>query len=114
MIVNVRDNARLKALCQRLGYRKHKVILEDHNEITLTGGYWDGGSRSSYSILALDTGDLEPVYVSRDPKMFGGAPPPTHNLSSGLDVIITTGVFCGKAATMSITGPRAIEYFGPQ
>jgi len=82
-------------------YRKHKTILRVCDSVTLSGTYWDGGSRSSYTAVDLATGRSKgaPQY---DPPQFGGpSTAPRVSIPEGV-AIVQTGIFCGKTATAFI------------
>lgn len=79
-------------------YRKHKAILRVCESVTLSGTYWDGGSRSTYTAVNLSTGRNSgaPQY---DPPQFGGPrTDPRVSIPEGV-AIVQTGIFCGKTAT---------------
>jgi len=88
-------------------YRKHKAILRVCDSVTLSGTYWDGGSRSCipaqwliryYAAVNLSTGRSKgaPQY------QFGGPRnAPRVSIPEGL-AIVQTGIFCGKTATAFI------------
>ena len=81
------------------GYKKRKAFIQSREKITLSNTYWDGGSRSSYTVVTLSTGQITPC-PQYSPPEFGGFTP-----SIAIDndtVIIETGIFCGKTATASV------------
>lgn len=82
-------------------YKKHKVTLSEASKVTLSGTYWDGGSRYTYTAINLETGRNigAPQF---DPPQFGGpASDPVVQLPEGI-VIVRTGTFCGKTATATV------------
>lgn len=101
MIVNIKSNPALAAFLRRAfpGYRKHKAIIRATNHLTLSGAYWDGGSRSTYSAVNAQGTSL-PLTYSTAPTQFGGVEKEiilTPNI-----LILQAGTFCGKPATVTI------------
>jgi len=86
-------------------YRKHKAILRVSPAVALSGTYWDGGSRSTYTAVNLQTMRASAA-DQFDPPQFGGpATAPEVSIPEGV-AIVQTGYFCGKTAT-------AIIYINP-
>jgi hypothetical protein len=82
-------------------YRKHQATLSASETVRLSGTYWDGGSRSTYTAVDLLTGRSKgaPQY---DPPQFGGPRvDPVVSLPEGI-AIVETGVFMGKPATARV------------
>lgn len=82
-------------------YRKHKAWLHAAETVALSGTYWDGGSRDTWTAVDLATGRSKgaPQY---DPAQFGGpATAPVVAIPEGV-AIVRTGIFCGKPATASV------------
>lgn len=78
-------------------YKKHDAIVVTTDSLELTGTYWDGGSRSSYTAVDLATCRSKgaPQY---DPPQFGGPRvAPTVVIPDGV-AIVRTGTFCGRTA----------------
>jgi hypothetical protein len=94
-------------------YRKHKAIVAGAERVTLSGTYWDGGSRSSYTAVNLETG-LSLGAPQYSPPQFGGPRvDPVVELPEGV-VIVRTGIFCGKTETAKIfINPANITKFLP-
>ena len=79
------------------GTRKKKFALSATESAINTASYWSGGSRTSYEVIDLETG-----------KSF--SPPagsyPTFREEytlKGLEIMVETGVFCGKPGTPRIS-----------
>jgi hypothetical protein len=90
-------------------YKKHAVIVMHYPSIELTGTYWDGGSRESYALVSLAAGRLSCIrkYPQYAPPQFGGPREPVKvNIEPGF-AMVTTGTFCGKPATASLTMSQA-------
>lgn len=82
------------------GYRKRDCYVIVSTSCSLTGTYWDGGSRSSYVAVDLATcrSTGAPQY---DPPQFGGPSTPHVELPLGV-AIVKGGISCGKPATAVI------------
>ena len=84
----------IKALVQATypSYRGRKFTFQTGEEVSLTGGYWDGGTRSEYVAVDLSTlrtsaaGDLYHASAK-------GAP--TVSLEPGI-AIVEHSIFCGQ------------------
>lgn len=83
---------------QSTTYKKRKAFVHCVNTL-FTNTYWDGGSRSTYAIVNLRTGQVSP-YAQYAPPQFGGNAP-TIELDNDT-AVIETGIFCGKPATASV------------
>lgn len=114
MIVNIKDHPALSAFLRRAfpSYRKHKAIIRPSQSVTLSGGYWDGGSRSSYFGATL-AGTEVPLRYNTAPAQFnGGAPDRSVLLDSDL-VVLEAGTFCGKPATVTLFAtPETLSKLG--
>src|SRR3990167_6426189 len=89
----------VRAVAQR--YNKRKAFFSVSETVALTGTYWDGGSRDTYTAVRLSDGFSlgAPQYA---PPQFGGpARTPETTIPAGV-AIIQTGIFCGKPATAHI------------
>jgi hypothetical protein len=95
-----KKNVKIAALFP--GYRKRKVVLKEGTAVTLYGLNWDGGSRSEYTLVDLNTRVVLPIGDNMTA--------PWDNKDEGRRVtinpgqaVVQTGTFCGKPATMFIT-----------
>jgi hypothetical protein len=82
-------------------YRKTSAYVHVTDKVTVSGTYWDGGSRDTYTAVNLSTRRAisAPQF---DPPQFGGPQAaPTVTLPAGV-AIVRTGVFCGRAATATV------------
>lgn len=87
-------------------YRKHKVILCVYEQVTLSGTYWDGGSRSSYTAVDIKTGRVGPAPQYNPPQFGGPVEAPRVDIPDGV-AIVETGFFCGKPKTATVfVNPR--------
>lgn len=89
-------------------YKKHSIIVTLADSCELHDTYWDGGSRSN--ALVDTAAKPTPYRVKRFPQyappQFGGPQSvPVVQIKPG-DAIVSTGLFCGKTATASITMRR--------
>lgn len=81
------------------GYRKRKVIVSRREPgKAQVRSYWDGGSRYEFTLIrnGIRTGvtqSINPLHPPGDTRI---------DLSAG-DVLVQTGIFCGKTATAIIT-----------
>ena len=89
-------------LCRAFGYRKRNVFLSACTSITITGVNWSGGSRTIYTQVFLES-------LSVQTAGHLGVPASWNNPYEGAEIklepgklIVTTGTFMGKTATMHI------------
>jgi hypothetical protein len=82
------------------GYKKHKVIVARYPAPYKANvrSYWDGGSCSYYTLIRGGgqfnvTKPINPLHPPADTSI---------ELQAG-DVLVQTGIFCGKKATAVIT-----------
>lgn len=103
MTIKLADYPEIKALVQAADpkYKKHSATVWVAETVTLSGTYWDGGSRSTYAAVNIATKRVGPA-PQYDPPQFGGPrQPPKVELPRGA-VIIETGFFCGKPRTATV------------
>lgn len=82
------------------GYSGRKFQASIHASVTLSNGYWDGGSRSTYVAVNLETGETS----GADPAIknpFRCPQSPTVELQPGL-AIVEHSIFCGKDSGITI------------
>jgi hypothetical protein len=87
-------------------YRKHSVYVCDTNAVTLDGGYWDEGSRSSWMHYTVTGGRLASLSYPTAPPHFGGGNPPRFAIPEGT-IVVHGGVSAGKPRTVSLYGNTA-------
>ena len=74
----------LLSLLRRLKIRATPCISTDRAQVTCTGTYWDGGSRSQYYLVPdLAHPSLEPIPCPSAPAQFGGGAAPTVDVPEG-------------------------------
>lgn len=84
-------------------YRKQKVYVCDRPTVMLDGGYWDGGSRSSWMHYTITGGRLAPLDYPTAPPQFGGKPAPQFEIPVGT-IVVCGGVTNGNPATVTLYG----------
>lgn len=89
--------------------RKHKVIVHEATSWEIHGCDlgWSGGSRSAFFWVNAETGETAHVDTSGLSTWMGGK----GVLSKTMDIepgwiLVETGTFCGKPATLSLIGRR--------
>jgi hypothetical protein len=95
--LKMKDHPEIKrvVLAADRSYKKHDVILVVTDSVELTGTFWEGGSRSTYTAVNLATfvSQGAPQY---DPPQFGGPRvAPNVTIPEGV-AIVKTGIFCGR------------------
>lgn len=78
--------------------------------VTLSGGYWDGGSRDEYHGMTK-TGTVALAYPT-DPPQFGGGQPTSFLPSDNL-AIVHGGVFCGNTRALTVYVAKLEDWFLP-
>ncbi len=78
--------------------KKHKVAVEtvEDGVVVLTGTQWEGGSKSNYGLVKLATGERRATPASGWMEKSASV-----TIEPGW-VVVETGMFCGKPATMTI------------
>ena len=109
MIVKVKSSAALRALARAFRYRRHDIIIMDCDSVELSGGYWDGGSRSWYAIYTPPT-TIHTLRYPKTPPQFGGADPEPFEIPRG-SYVVEGGIFRGKGAHLTIFGIDASAFF---
>jgi hypothetical protein len=94
-----KGHAIYRTLTDRLKYRKKEGRVHVALSVSITGTWWDGGSRSSFYALDLTTGALSPI---AGPQWGDAKPSIEHPIRKGI-AIVECGTFCGKPATARIT-----------
>jgi hypothetical protein len=84
-------------------YHKHSIIVTIGTSAELHGTYWDGGSRSTYTLVDVRRIGAIRRFPQFAPPQFGGpAQTPSVDISPGT-AIVECGTFCGKPVTASLT-----------
>ncbi len=102
-IVELTPNTILTRVVRAAGSKKRKAILSPAaTTVTLSGMYWDEGSRSEYMVVNLDTMAVARLPAVAPPQ-FGG-PQVDHVYSLAVNqAVVIGGTFCGKPATPVVT-----------
>ena len=102
--VTLKDHPEIKALVLAADrtYRKHEAVIKVETHVTLSGTYWDGGTRSTYTAVDLATHRSQGAPHYNPPQFGGPTASPEVALPIGT-VIVETGIFCGKKATAYIS-----------
>jgi len=87
-------------------YRKHSVYVCEASIMTLDGGYWDQGSRSTWVHYSVTGDRLAPLTYPAAPPQFGGGNPPRFNIPEGT-IVVHGGVCVGKPRTIGLYGNAA-------
>ena len=83
-------------LLERIGYRKRSAFARPAVDVTLSGRYWDEGSRDSYTLIRAD-GTVQKI-PQCDPPQFGGPSPDQVLALAPGEVCIRHGIDRGKPA----------------
>ncbi len=101
-IIAVQPGTQIAQLVKLVGSRKKKAILaRPTTQVTLSGTYWDGGSRSSYFLVDLNTQQVQPCEHYNPPQFGGPRQDPVVTLAPH-QAVVEAGVFCGRPATPTI------------
>lgn len=101
--IKLSDNPEMKRIVRAAfpSYKKHEVALSFAETVTISGTYWDGGSRSTY--IAVEINTLRTLGAPHyNPLQFGGPKEnPKVEIPAGV-AILEGGTFCGKPATVHV------------
>lgn len=95
-------------------YKKHNASVWVCDTVTLSGTYWDGGSRNTYHAINIHTRKVgaAPQY---NPPQFGGPSEDLTVLVPAGAAIVRTGIFCGKTATAAVyLNPADVSHLLPR
>lgn len=82
-------------------YRKRSVSYIETNAVTLSGGYWDEGSRDDYSHHTLTGSSASTLRYPTAPPQFGGADAPRFEIPAGT-IVVNGGTFCGRESGLTL------------
>lgn len=99
-LITLKDHPKIASIV-RLVSRKHKAFVRRQNAVALDGTAWDGGSRSTYYSIHLETKQVEQLPHSA-PVQFGGIVPVAARYIDPGYAIVEAGTFCGKPSTPTI------------
>jgi len=101
-IVNLQAGTTLANIVRLVGSKKRKAILaRPTDKVTLSGTYWDSGSRSDYFLVDLKMMQARPLAHYSPPQFNGPREDPVVNLEPH-QAVVEAGVFCGKPSTPTI------------
>lgn len=112
-----RSDATVDAICRAAfpNYRGRTVQLRQAESFTLSGTYWDGGTRSSYAAVTLSDVPRAKSLPHFNPPQFGG---PRTDPVVELDprsAIVEHVIFCGKDLGLRIYArPEALTPMLPE
>lgn len=76
-------------------YTGKKFQVEQKTKVSLSGAYWDGGSRNEYRAVNMDTGEILPADGKLQNPFTPGYAVPTVEIPPRVCVVEHT-IFCGK------------------
>lgn len=96
-----RKDPTIDKIARALGYKGRKFVIRPAERVTLSGTYWDGGSRTEWFFYDLPSGRVVPV-PQWDPPQFGGPrAAPSGELPVGIAAVAHV-IFCGKDVGLKI------------
>lgn len=100
----LKDEPLLKALIQAAdpSYKRLKAFVRVTDTVELQGTYWDGGTRSTYTAVNIQTRVSSAAEQYAPPQFGGPRQAPVVALPPGA-VIVETGFFCGKVALATVS-----------
>lgn len=103
MRINLASEPNFSKIIKRVepGYKKREAAFSVRDTITLEGTYWDGGSRSTYTAINLQTLQTSAAEQFAPPQFGGPRHAPAVTIPDGV-AIVETGIFCGKPATARV------------
>ena len=113
--IELKNYPDIKRILERaISYRKHKAFLSEFHEVSINS-YWDGGSRSTFVLYNLETGQRHALPTSTHPYYDVAARGIVNTGNAAVEVdsrgnvtlkqlpenciLIEAGTFCGKPAT---------------
>lgn len=86
--------------------RDCRVKLSNYRTVEPFGYWWDGGSRTEYTVYDVNTGRTRRPTLPSGPPAFSGDAKPIE-LADG-EVLVVHGTFCGKDSQLSIQVPECL------
>lgn len=100
-IVTLQPGTKLAQICKLVSKKRKAILARPTEKVTISGSYWDGGSRSDYFLIDLRTMHATPI-AGVAPMQFGGPKEdPVVNLEPH-QAVVCAGTFCGKPATPTV------------
>lgn len=100
-IVALQPGTKLAEICKLVSKKRKAIIARPTTEVRLSGTYWDGGSRSDYFLIDLNTMQVVPLAGSAPPQFGGFREDPVQHLQRH-QAIVEAGTFCGKPSTPTV------------
>ena len=107
-IVTLQPGTKLAQVCKLVSKKRKAMVARPTTTVALSGTYWDGGSRSDYFLVDLNTMQVKAL-SHHAPIQFGGPKEdPVVNLEPH-QAVVCAGTFCGKPATPTVYFHPACE-----
>lgn len=104
-IVTLECGTQLHSICRLVSKKRKAMVAPRTDKVSLSGTFWDSGSRSDYYLVNLETMRAQPL-AGVAPMQFGGPKDdPVHPLLPGF-AIVQAGTFCGRPATPVVYLPK--------
>ena len=84
--------------------RKRTAYISQKNPVTISGTYWDGGSRSEYYQVDIRTGRAQSLGSVAPPQFGGPAADPVVTIEPG-SAIVRVGIFLGRPVVPTVYLP---------
>jgi hypothetical protein len=97
-VISLENGTLLRDIVGLVSRKRKAVMARPTTAVTLSGTYWDSGSRDSYYLVNLVTRGVVPL-EHQSPMQFGGPRQGPQQLLEPGYAVIQAGVFCGKPAT---------------
>lgn len=81
-------------------YRKRKVTFRVTDSVTLSGGYWSGGSRTEWFGVQPNGARFPLTYPTNPPQFAGGGKPPVFKITD-IKWVAEGGSFGGKPSSLT-------------
>lgn len=92
------DLARMVRLVSR---KRRAIMARPATQVTLSGTYWEGGSRSDYFLVDLNTWQVSPIAGVAPPQFGGPQTAPVQTIQPH-QAVIEAGTFCGRPGTPTV------------
>jgi hypothetical protein len=100
--VNISRRECPKAILNVTGFKGRKITVVLANDVFVHGFYWDGGSKTEWTMFNLATGEHREMSARASaPFNFGGAMEATYPIPEGW-VVVEDRIFCGKRMGLRI------------
>ena len=100
-IVSLQPGTDLANIVKLVSKKRKAIVSRPTTEVSITGSYWDGGSRSDYFLIHIESKTVTPI-AGVAPVQFGGPKEdPVQKIEPGY-AVVCAGTFCGKPATPTV------------